>query len=131
MEMTRRSLIASAAVGTVTMAAASSVAHADSATGAADEDWLGEAPAIDDADVESEESCEKKVSIRSFTRLKERRTAPDAARCGLEEENSNLPYVWNVIPQLNGECKRKSSAAENFFRNGRSGGLRPRAGRRR
>ena len=58
MEMTRRSLIASAAVGTVTMAAASSVAHADSATGAADEDWLGEAPAIDDADVESEESCD-------------------------------------------------------------------------
>ena len=33
-----------------------------------------------------------------------------------EKNNSpNLPYVWKVIPQQNGECKRKSCAADNFF----------------
>ena len=39
-----------------------------------------------------------------------------------EKNNSpNLPYVWKVIPQLNGECKRKSTDAEIFFRVGRLG----------
>ena len=34
-----------------------------------------------------------------------------------EKDNSpNLPYVWKVIPQLNGECKRKSSDTKNFPR---------------
>ena len=59
MEMTRRSFVASAAAGTAAMAAASSVALADApATDAAEQDWLGEAPVIEDADIESEESCD-------------------------------------------------------------------------
>lgn len=59
MEMTRRSFVASAAAGTAAMAAASTVALADApATEAAAQDWLGEAPVIEDADIESEESCD-------------------------------------------------------------------------
>lgn len=61
MEMTRRSFVASAA-GTAAMAAASTVALADApATEAAAQDWLGEAPVIEDADIESEESCDVAV----------------------------------------------------------------------
>ena len=59
MEMTRRSFVTSAAAGTAAMAAASTVALADApATEAAAQDWLGEAPVIEDADIESEESCD-------------------------------------------------------------------------
>ena len=59
MEMTRRSFVASATAGTAAMAAASTVALADApATEAAAQDWLGEAPVIEDADIESEESCD-------------------------------------------------------------------------
>lgn len=59
MEMTRRSFVASAAAGTAAMAAASTVALADApATEAAAQDWLGEAPVIEEADIESEESCD-------------------------------------------------------------------------
>ena len=59
MEMTRRSFVASAAAGTAAMAVASTVALADApATEAAAQDWLGEAPVIEDADIESEESCD-------------------------------------------------------------------------
>ena len=59
MEMTRRSFVTSAAAGTAAMAAASTVALADvPATEAGEQDWLGEAPVIEDADIESEESCD-------------------------------------------------------------------------
>ena len=59
MEMTRRSFVTSAAAGTAAMAAASTVALADApATEAGEQDWLGEAPVIEDADIESEESCD-------------------------------------------------------------------------
>ena len=59
MEMTRRSFVTSAAAGTAAMAAASTVALADApATDAAAQNWLGEAPVIEDADIESEESCD-------------------------------------------------------------------------
>lgn len=59
MEMTRRSFVTSAAAGTAAMAAASTVALADApATEASAQDWLGEAPVIEDADIESEESCD-------------------------------------------------------------------------
>ena len=59
MEMTRRSFVASAAAGTAVMAAASSVALADApAADTAAQDWLGEAPVIEDSAIESEESCD-------------------------------------------------------------------------
>ena len=64
MEMTRRSFVASAAAGTAAMAAASSVALADApateapAANADAQDWLGKAPVIEGADIESEESCD-------------------------------------------------------------------------
>ena len=59
MEMTRRSFVASAAAGAAAMATASTVALADApTTEAAAQDWLGEAPVIEEADIESEESCD-------------------------------------------------------------------------
>ena len=59
MEMTRRSFVASAAAGTAVMAAASSVALANApAADTAAQDWLGEAPVIEDSAIESEESCD-------------------------------------------------------------------------
>ena len=59
MEMTRRSFVASAAAGGAVMAAASTAALADApAADTAAQDWLGEAPVIEDSAIESEESCD-------------------------------------------------------------------------
>ncbi len=64
MELTRRSFVTTAAAGLAGTAAlaGASAALADEAAASASsfvgEDWLGEAPVIDDADVELEEACD-------------------------------------------------------------------------